>query len=96
MSAFAGALFFMAIHRLTNFKHNFSRDWVFAVPAIQNVLTKNRFWQLWQNFYLTDDNSRQPASTDEGYDKLYKLRPIINVTTEENKQVYREKWWNSA
>ena len=48
---------------------------------------KNRFWQLWQNFHLTD-NSRQPASTDEGYDKLYKLRPTINVTTEQFKQVY--------
>ena len=69
------------------FKHYFSRDWVFAVPVIQNVFTKNRFWQLWQNFHLTD-NSRQPASTDEGYDKLYKLRPTINVTTEQFKQVY--------
>ena len=42
---------------------------------------------MWHNFHLTD-NSRQPASTDEGYNKLYKLRPIINVTTEEFKQVY--------
>ena len=82
MNAFAGALFFMAIHSLTNFKHNFSRGWVFAVPAIQNVFTKNRFWQLWQNFYLTD-NSLQPASTDEGKDKLCKLRPIMKETTEE-------------
>ena len=64
MNAFAGALFFIAIPRLTNFKHYFSRDWVFAVPAIQNVFTKDRFWQLWQNFYQTD-NSRQPTSTDE-------------------------------
>ena len=47
MKAFVGALFFMAIHRLPNFDHYFSRDWVFAVPAIQNVFTRNRFWQLW-------------------------------------------------
>ena len=69
------------------FKHYFSRDRVFAVPAIQNVFSKNRFWQLGQNVHLTD-NSRQPASTDEGYNKLYKLRPTIIVTTEEFKQVY--------
>ena len=37
MKAFVGALFFMAVHRLPNFDHYFSRDWVFAVPAIQNV-----------------------------------------------------------
>ena len=37
MKAFVGALFFMAVHRLPNFDHYFSHDWVFAVPTIQNV-----------------------------------------------------------
>ena len=41
--AFVGALVFMAVHRLPNFDHYFSCDWVFAVPAIQNVSTRNRF-----------------------------------------------------
>ena len=58
MKAFVGALFFMAIHRQPNFEHYFSRDWVFTVPAIQNVFTRSRFWQLWQNFYLTDNSMR--------------------------------------
>ena len=87
MKAFVGALFFMAVPSIPNFDHYFSRDWVFAVPAIQNVFTRNRFWQLWQNFHLAD-NSRQPAPTDEGYDKLYKLRPMINVMREKFKQAY--------
>ena len=87
MKAFVGALFFMVLHRPPNFDHYFSCDWVFAVPAIQNVFTRNRFCQLWQNFHLTD-NSRQPAPTDEGYDKLYKLPPIINVMREKFKQAY--------
>ena len=87
MKAFVGALFFMAIHRLPNFDHYFSRDWVFAVPSIHNVSTRNRFQQLWQNFHLMD-NSRQPAPIDESYNKLYKLRPIINVMKEKFKQVY--------
>ena len=86
MKAFVGALFFMAVHRLPNFDHYFSRDWVFAVPAIQNVFTRNRFWQLWQNFHLAD-NSRQPAPTDEGYDKLYKLWPMINVMRENSNKL---------
>ena len=47
IKAFVGALFFMAVPRIPNFDHYFSRDWVFAVPAIQNVFTRNRFWQLW-------------------------------------------------
>ena len=87
MKAFVGALFFMAVHRLPNFDHYFSRDWVFAVPAIQNVFTRNRIWQQWLNFHLAD-NSRQLAPTDEGYDKLYKLRPMINVMREKFKQAY--------
>ena len=27
----------MAVHRLPNFDHYFSRDWVFAVPAIKKM-----------------------------------------------------------
>ena len=87
MKAFVVALFFMAIHRLLSFDRYFSRDWVFADPAIQNVFTRNRFWQLWQNFHLTE-NSRQPALTDESYDKLHQSRPIINVMKEKFKQMY--------
>ena len=49
--------------------------------------TRNRYWQLWQNFHLAD-NSRQPAPTDESYDKLYKLWPMINVMREKFKQAY--------
>ena len=85
--AFVGALVFMAVHRLPNFDHYFSRNWVFAVPAIQNVSTRNRFWQLRQNCHLAD-NSRQPSPTDESSDQLYKLRPVINVMREKFKQAY--------
>lgn len=77
----------MALHRLTNFDHYFSCDWVFAVPALQNVFTRNRFWQLWQNFHLAD-NTRQPAPADEGYDKLYKLHPMINGMKEKFKHAH--------
>lgn len=87
MKAFVGALYFMALHRLPNFDHYFSRDWVFAVPAMQSVFTRNRFWQLWQNFHLAD-NTRQPAPTDDAYDKLYKLRPMINGMKEKFEHSY--------
>ena len=87
MKAFVGALYFMALHRLPNFDHYFSRNWVFAVPALQSVFTRNQIWQLWQNFHLAD-NTRQPAPTDEGYDKLYKLRPMINGMKEKFKHAY--------
>ena len=87
MKAFIGALFFMALHRLPNFDHYFMSDWVFAVPAIQKVFTRNRFWELWQNFHLAD-NARQPAPNDAAYDKLYKLRPLIDGMRDTFRQSY--------
>jgi len=38
MKAFVAALFFMPVHRLPNFDHYFSHDWVFAVPTIQKLM----------------------------------------------------------
>ena len=72
MKAFVGAYYFMALHRLPNFNHYSSRDWILAVPAFQNVSTRNHFWQLKQNFHLAD-NTRQPAPTDDSFDKQWSI-----------------------
>lgn len=77
MKAFVGALFFMAIHRQPNFEHYFSRDCscntkCFYQKQILAAVAEVLF--DWQ--------------FNESYDKLYKLRPIINVMNEKFKQVY--------
>lgn len=87
MKAFVGTLFFMALHRLPNFDHYFMSDWVFAVPALQKVFTRNRFWEIWQNVHLAD-NTSQPAPNDNDYDKLYKLRPLIDGMRDKFRQSY--------
>ena len=68
----------MAVHRLPNFDHYFSCDWVFAVPAIKNVLPETHSDNCGRTFiWLTIQDNLLLLT--EGYDKLYKLQPMINV-----------------
>ena len=85
MKAFVGALYFKALHRVKNFDHYFSRDWVFAIPALQNVFTRNQFWQLRKNFHLAD-NTKQLPPTDACYDKLHLLPSMITGIKEKFKR----------
>lgn len=78
MRAFIGLLFFLGIHRLPEINNYFSSNWVFSVPAFARVFTRARFWQLWSNLHLADNNdATRPARNEPGYDKIWKLRPLF-------------------
>lgn len=78
MHAFLGVLYMMGIHRLPQFNDYFSKDPVLAVPGVQAVFTQRRFWQLWSNIHLVNNEDAIPAGQD-GHDKLFKLRPFLQT-----------------
>ncbi len=41
------------------------------------VLSRNRFQQILRYFHMVD-NSTAPDNTSPGYDKLWKIRPLID------------------
>ena len=49
----------------------------FGNPGIRKVMTKNRFEEL--SCYLHfNDSSKEPARGDRDYDRLYKVRTILD------------------
>lgn len=78
MRAFIGVLYMMGIHRLPQFRDYFSNDYVLGVPAVQAVFSRKRFWQLWSNIHLVDNENTIPAG-QPGHDKLFKLRPFLQA-----------------
>ncbi|XP_064635786.1 piggyBac transposable element-derived protein 3-like [Lineus longissimus] len=78
IKAFQGVLVLMGIHIVPAFKDYFSSDELLSVPAVTKVFPKNRFFELRGNLHLADNETAVPRD-DPNYDKLYKLRPLLNT-----------------
>ncbi len=83
MGAFLGFVMATSIHRVPRLNNNiiWSSDWVLGVPALAAVFTRKRFWQLWCNLHLAD-NTQAPDRNDPSFDRLYKLRPMLNILSD--------------
>ena len=55
-----------------------SSHWVLIVPDFAKIFTRKRFWQLWSNLHL-NDNTKAPARDEPNYDKLFKIRPMLDM-----------------
>ncbi|RUS77905.1 hypothetical protein EGW08_014336 [Elysia chlorotica] len=54
-----------------------SSDPYWRVPAIADIWGRQRYKKIHQYFHLAD-SSHQPGRNDEGYDPLYKVRPLLD------------------
>ena len=73
---FTGFLFGISINKVAEINDIWSSDWVAACPAFVCFFTKDRFWALWTNIHLAD-NEKAPPKESPAFDKLYKVRPIM-------------------
>ena len=53
-------------------------------------MTKNRFDEINRYFHL-NDSALEPRRSEDGYECLYKVRPILNNFNEQVKEVYHPK-----
>ena len=74
LKAFLGCLYMMGIHKVPAFDDYFSNDWVLGVPGLQSIFTKNRWWQLWGNLHLVNNELKDTTAPN----KLFKL-PGFNL-----------------
>ena len=78
MRCFVGFLFGISINKIAEINDVWSSDWVVAYPAYAKFFTKDRFWELWSCIHLTD-NEKAPERNSPEFDKLYKVRPIMEI-----------------
>lgn len=74
---FLGINLFMGMKRLPSYRDYWSSKPDFHDYYISSIMTVNRFGWLLSHLHF-NDNSLMPNRNEEGYDKLYKIRPIIN------------------
>ncbi|XP_044755093.1 piggyBac transposable element-derived protein 4-like [Coccinella septempunctata] len=77
MKAFLGINIFMGIKRLPSIKDYWSSNEEIRDNYISSIMPRNRFMWMLGNIHL-NDNYKQPKKGEPGYDKLYKLRPLLD------------------
>ena len=78
MKAFLGILVAMGCHQVPSLEMFWSSDPLFRIEPIASIMTRVRFRKILQALHV-NDNSQAPSRDDVMFDKLHKLRPMIDM-----------------
>lgn len=87
LKAYIGCHIIMGIHKLPNVKAYWSSDPMLRVDAVADTMPENRFEKITQNLHLNNNENILPK-TDINYDKLHKVRPLIDILNENIGKIY--------
>lgn len=86
MKVFLAIIILMGKVRKDSIREYWSTDAFIETPIFGNLLSRNRFEQIWNFWHFSDNES----NTDSA-DRLYKIRPIVAHFLEKFKTVYSPK-----
>jgi len=78
--AFLGIYIAIGLLCLLQIKDYWSKSEVQATPWFPALMARDRFLAILRYLYLAD-SSQQKEKSENGYDALYKVRPLINHPT---------------
>ena len=90
MKQFLAIVLLMGIVHLPSIEMYWTTKILFNVPVFNLLMTRNTF-QLILKFLHFHDNSNLPARDDPNYDRLYKIRPVIDHLFEKFQSVYEPR-----
>ena len=76
LCAFFGTNIILSVNPYRQLKHAFSSDPFLSNIGIRNVFTLKRFTKI-GNYFCVSDKLCEPPKDSPSYDKLYKVRPVI-------------------
>ncbi|XP_023234619.1 piggyBac transposable element-derived protein 4-like [Centruroides sculpturatus] len=81
----------MSINEKSDLISHWSEDPVISCNFCPNIMSKDRFLNILCMFHL-NDNSKQKKKGEEGFDALYKVRPLMdNIINKFQKTYYPEE-----
>ena len=88
MRTFIGLIFLMGIIYKPSIPMYWSTDELYHTPIFQKAMSRNRFQLILKFFHCNDNNNPQYDANDENRDRLYKVRPLIDLLRARCKTVY--------
>ena len=74
--AYFGSCIIMSVNPARQLRHIFSSDQYINNSGIRSVFTLKRFTKI-SNYLCVSDKSMEPPRDSEHFDKLYKIRPVV-------------------
>ena len=84
---FFGWVIMMGIKREPSYRDYWSINHQLTDPYISPFMPINRFFFILSHFHL-NDNEKEPGRNDQNYNKLYKVKPLIDILAENYKKFY--------
>lgn len=78
----------MGIHQRPHLANYWSSDPFFVVSAVAQVMSSKRYKKLLENIHL-NDNTKTTVEGEPGYDKLLKVKPLVNMLNEYFREPYK-------
>jgi hypothetical protein len=87
MSAFLGILYFMGYIKLSTYLSYWSTDYFCEMRGFRSIMSRDRFHSIWQFFHAANNENSRPRDHPL-YDKLFKIRPLVDALIENWQAVY--------
>lgn len=87
IKALIGVFILMGIHRLPRLSNYWSSDPLLCVPAISQIMPSKRYKKLIENLHINNNETAVPKG-EAGYDKLHKLRPLLDQVCQKSIEAY--------
>jgi len=78
----------MGIKKQASYRDYWSSNPILTDDYIKSVMSVKRFSKLLSHIHLVN-NRVEPKKGEEGYDKLYKVRPLLNTLSENFQKCYK-------
>ena len=91
LMAFVGINIAMGIISLPTLNDYWSTDPILAHTWFRTVMSRNRFRKILRNIHVVD-NSAAPSRTAPNYDRLWKVRPLLDALSKQCKELYNPHW----
>ena len=72
--SFLGVVILMGIYRLPRIRNYWSKDRLLGISAVQEFMSLSRFWALWSNLHVVDNQS-----IEVGGGVSRKVKPVLNT-----------------
>ncbi|XP_059213262.1 piggyBac transposable element-derived protein 4-like [Centropristis striata] len=91
---YVGLSFFFALVKLDNMQDYWKKSTIFSVPFPANVMPRDRYRVISWNIHMSDpdkdtENDRKKGTPD--YDRLYRLRPLMDTIKDACKSFYHPR-----
>ncbi|XP_062593965.1 piggyBac transposable element-derived protein 4-like [Saccostrea cucullata] len=88
MKAFFGMTIIMGINQVPRIDMYWSENPFVGNAGFKTCMTRTRFEKLLQYLHINDNDAQAPAGSPN-FDRFHKIRPLINMTRENFKKVYK-------